>query len=268
MEKVMAHADFIQTLRKEAGLTQESVAQKIGVGRTTYLAIEAGKRELGISEVQKLAELYQLAPGDIIDEKAPVLSDTSPAPLPELSKHALSAGIEARDINPKTEPQKVRDVLLYVLSKIGARPNVGETVLYKLLYFIDFDFYELHGRSITGLTYIRNHYGPTPAQRFKDIVDKMVETRELELVETACFSHTQKKYLPTVEADLTSLSAQEIKHIDEVLERLGDKNASELSLLSHRDVPWITAEPNKRIDYQMVMYRTDATSQRELEDEL
>jgi transcriptional regulator with XRE-family HTH domain len=264
----MTHADFIQTLRKEAGLTQELVAQKIGIGRTTYLAIEAGRRELGVSEIKRLADLYQIAPGDVIDGKAPVAPDESSARLSELPKDAPPAEAAPRNTSPKTNARKVRDVLLYVLGRIGARPNVGETVLYKILYFIDFDFYELHGRSVTGLAYVRNHYGPTPARRFRDIVEGMVAARELELVETACFSHTQKKYLPTAQPDLTSLSAQEVKHIDEVLERLGDKNATELSLLSHKDVPWITAEPNKPIDYQMAMYRTNATSRREFEDEL
>jgi len=63
--------------------------------------------------------------------------------------------ITPREIDPKVNPAILRNVLLYILARVGAKPNVGETVLYKLLYFIDFDFYEKHGRSITGLSYIR-----------------------------------------------------------------------------------------------------------------
>ena len=47
--------DFIKQLRKENNLTQEYVASEIGVSRPTYEQIEKGKRELTISEAEKLA---------------------------------------------------------------------------------------------------------------------------------------------------------------------------------------------------------------------
>jgi uncharacterized phage-associated protein len=62
---------------------------------------------------------------------------------------------------------------------------------------------------------------------------------------------------------LQELSASEVKHIDAELVRLGDKNASELSDLSHKDTPWVATPPNKPIDYQLAMYRTAATTVRE-----
>ena len=49
--------------------------------------------------------------------------------------------------------------------------------------------------------------------------------------------HEQTKYLPRRESDISILSAREIKHIDEVLSRLSDKN-KELSDY-YKDVPWI-----------------------------
>jgi len=173
-----------------------------------------------------------------------------------------------REIDPKINPAKLQSVLLYVLSKVGAKPNVGETVLYKLLYFIDFDYYEKNGRSITGLCYVKNHYGPTPAHEFALLVRTMREQGELDVVETPYFFHVQKKYLPVKHANLNNLSADEVKHIDAELERLADKSASELSDLSHKDMPWIAAELGKHIDYQLAMYRTDITSAREYSDEL
>ncbi len=48
--------------------------------------------------------------------------------------------------------------LLYVLNKVGCKYNVGETVLYKLLYFIDFDFYEKYEEQLIGATYVKNHH--------------------------------------------------------------------------------------------------------------
>ena len=41
--------------------------------------------------------------------------------------------------------------------KSAAKSNVGMTVLYKLLYFIDFDYYEKFEEQLIGATYIKNH---------------------------------------------------------------------------------------------------------------
>jgi uncharacterized phage-associated protein len=187
---------------------------------------------------------------------------------PDIYDAEIKNDIVPREINPRTDAAKLRNVLLYILGQIGAKPNVGETVLYKLLYFIDFDFYEKTGRSITGLTYIKNHFGPTPAGHFVDIVSNMITAGELEIAETPYFAHTQKKYLPTVEPDLSVLTADEIKHIDDELCRLGDKSATWLSDFSHKDMPWIAANLHGVINYQSAMYRTDVTSVRESDDEL
>ena len=173
-----------------------------------------------------------------------------------------------REISQKLNPAKLRDVLLYLAARIGAKPNVGETVYYKLLYFIDFDYYEKYGRSITGLTYIKNHYGPTPVQAFADFVSEMEANGDIELANTKYYAHTQKKYLPRKKAELKSLSASELAHIDWEIDRLSDKSAAELTELSHYDTPWLIAETKKPIDYRSVFYRGDNTSVISYDDEL
>jgi transcriptional regulator with XRE-family HTH domain len=269
----MAPNEFIKGLRQGAKLTQVEVANKLGVARTTYTAIENGQGELSLSEIRKLSELYQIPPGDIVEGRISDSEEINNANLvrEEALDFYYAAGepVEIpREAVPVLNPVKLRNVLLYITEKAGAKPSVGETVLYKLLYFIDFDFYEKAGRSITGLTYIKNHYGPIPAASFSGVIASMVAAGELELTETPYFSHKQKKYLPTVRPDLSGLTAEEIKHIDAELGRLADKTASEFTELSHRDTPWISAKPKGKIDYRMAMYRTDATSVRDTTDEL
>lgn len=269
----MTPNEFIKGLRQGANLTQAAVAKKLGVARTTYTAIENGQGELSLSEIRKLAELYQIPPGDIVEGRISDNEGTYNANM--VREEALDfyySGREpdeiAHEAIPALNPAKLRNVLLYITEKAGAKPNMGETVLYKLLYFIDFDFYEKTGHSVTGLTYIKNHYGPTPSASFSGVVASMVAAGELEMAETPYFSHKQKKYLPTVKPDLSGLSAAEIKHIDAELDRLADKTAAELTEFSHRDTPWISAKAKGKIDYRMAMYRTDATSVRDITDEL
>ncbi|MFA4889074.1 MAG: Panacea domain-containing protein, partial [Candidatus Omnitrophota bacterium] len=133
------------------------------------------------------------------------------------------------------------------------------------LYFIDFDFYEKYEEQLIGATYLKNHYGPTPAE-FKEIVKKMKKDKELTEVKDRYFQYPQTKYLPLRPPDLTKLKGNEIQIIDEVLERLSNNNANEISEYSHNDVPWLTTEKGEVIDYEKVFYRTKPYSVRNYSD--
>ncbi len=168
---------------------------------------------------------------------------------------------EMRISVPQEKMDKFKEVLLYILNKVGAKPNVGETVIYKLLYFIDFDFYEKYEEQLIGAKYIKNHYGPTPLE-FKKIVEEMIKNKEIEVIKSKYFRYPQTKYLPLREPDLSRLKAHEKELIDEVLAKLSDKNASQISEYSHNDVPWLVTKDGEIIDYETVFYRTPPYSVR------
>ena len=86
---------------------------------------------------------------------------------------------------------KFKQVLLYILEKVGGKPNVGETVLHKLLYFIDFDYYEKFEENLMGATYIKNHHGPTSVE-LGTILKDMQRSGEIEAVKSKYFNHLQK----------------------------------------------------------------------------
>ncbi len=251
-------AAFIQQQRKKHNLSQEYLAAELGLSRPTYLQIEQGKRDLTLSEAQKLAAIFGISFEDFLAEKELALRVV----LEKEKSEKNTKNKELRMSVPQKNLEKFQEVLLYILSKVGAKPNVGETVLYKLLYFIDFDFYEKFEEQLIGATYIKNHYGPTPVE-FKTIIENMIKNGEIVKVSNHFFNYPQRKYLPVREPDLTKLKdARELRHIDEVLARLADKNATELSHYSHDDVPWLIAEDNKPLDYEAVFYRTPKTSVR------
>ena len=178
---------------------------------------------------------------------------------------------EAKEETPKKEeirinvPQKnlkkFKEVLLYILNKIGSKPHIGETVIYKLLYFIDFDYYEKYEEQLIGATYQKNHYGPTPKEFIKIV--KMMEGKDLTKVQGKYFKHPQTKYLPLREPNLSILSAKETNVIDQVIAKLADMNATQISEHSHNDVPWLTTEEGKIIEYESVFYRTTPYSVRD-----
>ena len=252
---------FIQQLRKKRNLTQAFLALQIGVSRPTYGQIEQGERDLTITEAKKLAAIFGLPLNDFLNGKEKEVKVN----LKEKGPKKIES--EIRIIMPQVNVKKFKEVLLYLLEKVGARPNIGETALYKLLYFIDFDYYEKFEEQLTGAKYIKNFFGPTPVE-FKKITDEMIEKNELEKIKSKYFQHEQKKYLPRRCANLKVLSAQEVQHIDEVIARLAWKNATELSNYSHSDIPWLIHKMGEKISYESVFYRDDDHSVRNYEDEL
>ena len=249
--------EYIQRIREQNDLSQEYMASKLKISRPTYIAIEKGKKDITLEEAKDIAEILNISLNQLINEKYP-LSEVNIVK----DKPRKEEDTELRINIPQKNFNKFKEVLLYILSKVGAKPNIGETVLYKLLYFIDFDYYEKYEEQLIGATYIKNHFGPTPVE-FKKLIFEMEKKGEIEVVKSKYFQHEQKKYLAVRQADLSKLlSAQELEHINGVLDRLSDMNAAELSEYSHQDVPWIVAEEGRLIDYESVFYRTSKTSVR------
>jgi DNA-binding XRE family transcriptional regulator len=240
----------ISKLRGQFGYSQEYLAKQIGVSRPTFIQIEKNERELTVPEAKKLADMFNMGLIDFLEGK----TKSEPGPKVFLKKPEKSLRKDFRIEVPSDKVAKFKEILLYILTKVGAQPNIGETALYKLLYFIDFDYYERYGEKLLGATYIKNHYGPTPVE-FKEIAESMEKAGELEKIKSRYFQYQQKKYLPLRRPNLNCFSAQEIKLIDKTLDKLAEKNAKELSDYSHKDVPWRTAKEGDVIDYNLAFQR-------------
>jgi len=240
-------AQFIKKLRLKNSFNQSFVAKHINVSRPTYLQVEKGERELTISEAKKLADLYGLSLDSFLNQQEIKI---------EVSKKVKKKSFD-NDIRisiPQNNLEKFKQVLLYILTKIGSKPNIGETAIYKLLYFIDFDYYEKYEEQLIGAKYIRNNYGPTPVH-FKKVIEDMIKDNQIEEVQSQFFEYPQRKYLPKKTPVLTKLNGQEIAHINDVLNRLSDKTAKELSAYSHTDTPWMIKKQGEVLDYESVFYR-------------
>lgn len=240
---------WIKSKRSTAGLSQSEVAKSLGISRPTYLKLEQGITKPTEQQKAILARVFYVSQ-DSLDKNIE-------------SKNILSDTVEMREI-PQENARKFKEVLLYILGKVGSRPNIGQTAIYKLLYFIDFDYYEKYEEPLIGATYIKNTFGPTPIS-FAKIVRQMEGEGRLVEVKSKFFDHDQTKYIPVTEADVSSLSGQELKHIDDELERLSHFTARQLSELSHKDTPWKVAKDKEVIDYEHVFYRPEETSVREYE---
>jgi transcriptional regulator with XRE-family HTH domain len=241
-------AERIRGLREEFDLSQDYLAQKLGLTRSAISQIENGKRSVQSDELAKIAELFQV---------------TADALLKGEEGYAKSRYLPSRSDVPSPNREKFKQVLLYILDSCGAKANVGETVIYKLLYFIDFNYYELYEEYLTGASYRKIVHGPAPCE-FGEIVTEMIKDEQIKKVTTKYHDYPQKKYLPLVDVnpDKWNWSAREKEVIDKVIANLSSMDAKKISEYSHHDIPWEATEEKVIIDYEMVFYRTPAYSVR------
>ena len=248
--------NIIKHLRERMGYSQQELADKIKVSRQTIISYENGNTP-SVSNVQKLAQLFDVLESDILNGRLPKEPSYEVVPT-KAQKEAPQMRISI----PQENITKFKEVFLYIINKIGSKYNVGQTVLYKILYFIDFDYYEKYEEQLIGAKYIKNTFGPTPVD-FAKIVRQMQKDGDCEEVKSKYFEREQTKYLPRRKADISCLSAQELEHINITIKKYADWSATELSNYSHKDVPWIAADDKGIIDYEAVFYRTPETSVRE-----
>jgi len=245
----------LKDLREEKDMSQTALALKIGVSRSALSQMETGERKVTTDELVRLSRELNVPPGVLLGTETEPEVCLAHDAKPEAGQPLVRISVPQRNV------AKFKEVLLYILSRVGSLPNVGETVIYKLLYFIDFDYYEKHEEQLIGATYIRNKFGPTPVE-FVRIVRKMEQAGDLVRVESKHFQYPQRKYLPLREPDLSVITGQEKALIDDVLGRLAEMSAAKISEWSHGDVPWLGTAEGKPIPYESVFYRTAPYSQR------
>lgn len=250
----------IKEMREKAEMSQETLAKLLGVSRPTLSLIENCERKLSAEESKKVADIFGISIDSLFEEKKEPLFI-----IKETRAEYRKTEPEIRLDIPQKNFKKFKEVLLYVLNKVGAKPNIGETVIYKLLYFIDFDYYERYEEQLIGATYKKNIHGPTPME-FRTITERMIADEEIIKVPDKSFSYPQTKYLPKRGPDLSCLNAREKATIDNVLDRLSEMNARQISEYSHQDVPWLTTDEGKIIPYEAVFYRTPPYTQRNYDE--
>lgn len=255
----------ITELRKMKGLSQEELAKRVKISRPSLAQIELGNRGVDILELQKLSLVLGFSLDDFMSKDFSIDSYLESQEL-EGNEEKKSRKKEERISVPTLQIGKFKNVLLYILERCAGKPNVGETVLYKLLYFSDFNYYELYEEHLTGAKYRKLPFGPVP-QKLDSIISQMIEKGQLQRVKTAYHGYPQTRYLPLEKADLSELKASEKEIIDRVIEQMSDWSAAMLSNYSHGDKPWKASKEGEEINYELVFYRRPPYSIRVYEDD-
>ena len=137
---------------------------------------------------------------------------------------------------------------IIVYQNVGSDSTVGKTVLYKLLYFIDFNYFEIYEKSLTNETYKRLPHGPAPTHF--DLAISELEKEEKITVDSILLyaDMNQFRYKSLKEPEI-NFTEDELDVINAVIEKLSKMNATPISEYSHSDMPCRVAE-----DYEIMKY--------------
>lgn len=151
--------------------------------------------------------------------------------------------------------KKYEQVILYLCEKLGGEVK-GKKKLAKLLYFVDFDFFEKYQTSLTGDTYKAFPMGPFPVALDRVTLEMMKKN-----LLTIKKSGERNGYIPTevyhcmIEFDRSVFSGEEKKMLDRVVTRYGHLNGKQLEDLAHNEAPYIGVELKTEIPYELSFYR-------------
>lgn len=154
----------------------------------------------------------------------------------------------------KINEKKYKNAVLFFANKIR-NGTLGKVKLKKLLYYLDFDFFEKYGRSVTGDEYLRFELGPVP--RMAEIVLKKMRGKEIKIVSRKMHGeyNDQQHIEPLIEFDSGALTKEEILMLEEIATKWERFTGSEMKNASHGEAPWIATKPNDIIDYNLAYYR-------------
>jgi transcriptional regulator with XRE-family HTH domain len=99
----------IKKIREKKGLLQKQVASELGIGHTNYNKMENGNREPSVSELQKLAKLFNMSIDEIINDEGELPNDIT---LEDKSSIEQMSLIKELDEEDRAIVFKIIDIML------------------------------------------------------------------------------------------------------------------------------------------------------------
>lgn len=151
--------------------------------------------------------------------------------------------------------EKYIDIIMYILIKCYSKPNLGKTVLCSILYFIDFNYYELYGTFLTNETYIKSKTGIKP-KHFNEVTNELIANKKLFLRREQYYHRIINRYYLTTIPQF-KFSIDELGVINKSIDKLSENNASTITKYAIKDPPLHIADFGDVIDYRYVFCRND-----------
>lgn len=211
-------AEKVTKLREMSGLTQEEVANKLGISRQRWILVEKGKRDLSTEELDILATLFGIDVADFFEE--------------------------VRDV------EKFKQMYFACLKFASdERGGVPKTKLAKLLYLADFTKFFKDLEPMSGVKYRRMEFGPV-ADIFFLTTEDLFDNGKINItpMEQAFIISAN-----TREENFDKLSKNELSLIEEICRLWKDKRTAEIVNFTHEQKPWKMCRDGEYIPYSLII---------------
>ena len=283
--------DRIKRLRKEAGLTQETLASLLGVSRPTVTQMEIGSRKPTIPDLIKLADIFNLT----LDELLDVRIDTKPKDKPKAKSKDSTDSLfgdlagsfdmppsfmllndeeslkeknleESKNRSKNKSDNKIKNKFNKKTYKFD-NEKFKELIIYilnKIASHPEFNEQTLH--KILFLidfehyeTYNKHFTGETYLRRkngpyprdYKLIIPEMIKSQEITRIEDEHFVFPFIKYLPLRKPELEKFNGIELKTIESVLFEISDLTFDEIKLKCDMEHGAIRTKIGQVIEYEI-----------------
>ncbi|MCU0653697.1 MAG: helix-turn-helix domain-containing protein [Candidatus Pacebacteria bacterium] len=216
-----AYFDFIKQSRIARDISQAEMAQKLGISRATYIAIEQGERDLSLEEAQKLADIFGI-------------------PLDNL-KQGMAQNYE----------KYKQMILAYLRHAANSDGQITKTKLAKLLYLADFGWFYKKLQSMSGMQYRKIQYGPVPDMYFRAL-DEMEDNGQIAIDRTADGPILISKNEGRSPDKNDQISEAELSLIKKISDKWKDKKTNEIVAFTHNQLPYKICEENEIIPYGLI----------------
>lgn len=222
------YTKFIKSLRQKNQMSQQQVADKIGISRTSYIDVEKGKKELSLSEAQRLVEIF---------------------------------GINLKDLETGILPdyEKYKEMILFFLrlNNNNKDGKIPKTKLAKFLYLADFAWFYEKLESMSGMKYRRIDYGPVPDLYFRAL-DELEEEGKINIdrsidgvILISAGEGLKMKKLETIMGEEKFL-------MEKIFRKWKNKKTSEIVDFSHQQLPYRLCSPDEIIPYELIIQEDPA----------
>ncbi len=154
----------------------------------------------------------------------------------------------------KINEKKYKNLILFFANKIR-NGTLGKLKIMKLMYFLDFDYFERYGKSISGDEYLRFDNGPIP--RMAEKVLKEMSGKDIKITKRKIGSgYNDQQHIEALkDFDVSLFSKEELLMMEEIANKWERFSGAEMKNASHGEAPWIATKPNNVIDYNLAYYR-------------
>jgi len=218
----------LEKARLARGLTMEQVADVIGLSRQTYALVEAGKRDVTLSQVETLAAILRVSEDELrgAPDGVSTLSD------------------------PVSSVEKYKQIILNALqSGADSDGKITKTKLAKLVYLADFTWYYEHLVPMSGMSYRKLPRGPVADVYFRaldELEDDGIISRE-EKGNAIMFSLVESGSAPA-----NRLSKEEKNLISEISKAWHGHQTQEIVDFTHGQLPWQICREGEVIPYGLI----------------